>query len=112
MKLTTDDPESPGQLKSHYATKKPLYYGDVNELLQTFKNKKVTVITLDKKYEVNSLFRLSDSGDLHEAAANLFKVLRMIDRSDADVILADEFPKEGLGKAINDRLRKAQHVLK
>jgi L-threonylcarbamoyladenylate synthase len=114
MKLIAEEPESSGQLKSHYATNKPLYYGDIKKLLQKFKDKKAAVITLNKSYEVapGSLFQLSGSGNLHEAASNLFKVLRMIDRSDIDVILADRFPDEGLGRAINDRLQKAQHVLK
>lgn len=114
LRLTSEEPESPGQLKSHYATKKPLYYGNVKKLLQKFKDKKTAVITLNKKYDVepSSLFCLSESGDLHEAAANLFKVLRNIDKSDCEVILADHFPEDGIGRAINDRLQRAQERFK
>ena len=46
-------------------------------------------------------------GDLRQAARHLFAVLRELDSSDCDVILAEEFPNEGLGRAINDRLRRA-----
>jgi L-threonylcarbamoyladenylate synthase len=50
---------------------------------------------------------LSVKGDLAEAAANLFSVLRELDQSDADLIIAEMFPQEGLGIAINDRLSRA-----
>lgn len=50
---------------------------------------------------------LSEDGDLAMAARNLFAVLRELDHSDCDVIVAEEFPNEGLGRAINDRLRRA-----
>jgi L-threonylcarbamoyladenylate synthase len=50
---------------------------------------------------------LSESGGLGEAAHHLFAVLRELDSSDCEVIVAEEFPDEGLGKAINDRLRRA-----
>jgi L-threonylcarbamoyladenylate synthase len=44
---------------------------------------------------------------LHEAAAALFSVLRELDKSDADLILAEHFPDTGIGLAINDRLGRA-----
>jgi L-threonylcarbamoyladenylate synthase len=50
---------------------------------------------------------LSPRGDLSEAARNLFAALRALDTSEADMILAEVFPDEGLGRAINDRLRRA-----
>ncbi len=53
---------------------------------------------------VNSL---SKDGDLHEAARNLFSMLRAFDGTDVEMILAEPVPDVGLGKAINDRLRRA-----
>jgi L-threonylcarbamoyladenylate synthase len=50
---------------------------------------------------------LSEQGDLAEAARHLFAVLREMDESECSVIVAEEFPEEGLGRAINDRLRRA-----
>ncbi|MCB0785617.1 MAG: hypothetical protein KDC02_15610, partial [Flavobacteriales bacterium] len=50
---------------------------------------------------------LSPSGDLAEAARNLFAALRELDASDVELILAEPVPEEGLGRAINDRLRRA-----
>jgi L-threonylcarbamoyladenylate synthase len=42
-----------------------------------------------------------------EAAQKLFAVMRLVDNMDVDVVLAEKFPNEGLGKAINDRLKRA-----
>lgn len=53
------------------------------------------------------VFNLSPSGDLKEAAANLFGFLRTADRSGADGIAVAPIPHEGLGEAINDRLKRA-----
>jgi L-threonylcarbamoyladenylate synthase len=52
-------------------------------------------------------FNLSASGDLAEAAANLFAALRTLDRPGAATIAVMPIPHEGLGEAINDRLRRA-----
>ena len=50
---------------------------------------------------------LSPSGDLAEAAANLFAFLRAFDKADFTGIAVMPIPNEGLGLAINDRLRRA-----
>lgn len=50
---------------------------------------------------------LSDTCDLKEAAANLFRMLRLLDASGAKKIAVMPIPEEGLGVAINDRLRRA-----
>ncbi len=53
------------------------------------------------------MINLSASGDLAEAAANLFAALRTLDAAGATAIAAMPIPEEGLGEAINDRLRRA-----
>jgi L-threonylcarbamoyladenylate synthase len=50
---------------------------------------------------------LSETGGMTEAAANLFDLLHGLDRLGLDRIRAEEAPPEGLGAAINDRLRRA-----
>ncbi len=50
---------------------------------------------------------LSRSGDLEEAAANLFAMLRLVDRPPFTGIAVMPIPDRGLGRAINDRLRRA-----
>lgn len=52
-------------------------------------------------------FNLSPTGDLVEAAANLFAMLRAADRTKPAAIAVAPIPDEGLGEAINDRLRRA-----
>ena len=55
-------------------------------------------------------FVLSSNGNMAEAAQKLFAVMRLVDTMDVDVILAEKFPNEGLGKAINDRLKRASVI--
>lgn len=52
-------------------------------------------------------WNLSPSGDLREAAANLFRMLREADRTRPAAIAVASVPHEGLGEALNDRLRRA-----
>ena len=55
----------------------------------------------------NATLNLSESGDLREAAANLFACLRALDRPQYSGIAVMPIPEQGLGRAINDRLRRA-----
>ena len=50
---------------------------------------------------------LSERGDLGEAAANFFRMLRELDAEDLDLIVAERVPEQGIGAAINDRLMRA-----
>jgi len=90
--------ESPGQLASHYAPSKPLRIGvtaaDADEYLIGFG---------DADGDAN----LSHGGDLVEAAAHLFDLLHEADQSPKPRIAVAPVPGEGLGAAINDRLRRA-----
>ncbi|HXH19911.1 MAG TPA: L-threonylcarbamoyladenylate synthase [Chitinophagales bacterium] len=109
---TPDKPESPGMLASHYAPGKKLVLGDIEENLRNCTGMKIGVLVFSKSRKdklpagAQELI-LSSAGDLHEAARNLFSHLRQLDDSDAEVILAEPVPDEGLGRAINDRLRRA-----
>jgi L-threonylcarbamoyladenylate synthase len=105
------NPATSGQLKSHYAPHTPLYRGDIAVLKERFAGKKIATISFYKQFDginADRQFVLSKSGSLAEAAKNLFTVLRQTDKLNVDVILAEIFPDEGIGRAINDRLGKAQ----
>lgn len=106
----SSDPKAPGQLKNHYAPGKPLFIGDLKELILKYQSKKIAAITFGNKVveNVNYIFNLSASGNTKEAAMNLFSVLRKMDETDADVIIVEPLPEEGLGRAINDRLKRAE----
>ena len=107
---TSSNPQAPGQLKSHYAPKKKMMLGDLAELIHKYGTERVGVLTFQKQIsqvDLNNQFALSAEGNLEEAAQRLFASLRALDKKDVDIILAEEVPNMGLGKAINDRLRRA-----
>lgn len=106
----SSDPKAPGQLKNHYAPRKPLYLGRAEELIKALAGKKIALLwfgPLTIQPTEGPLYNLSPNGDLREAALNLFKFLRLADESDADVVVSELLPDTGLGRAINDRLRRA-----
>lgn len=107
----TDHPVAPGQLKSHYATATPLYVGNINELKVQFAKAHFIHICFGDQAGTQG-FNLSEEGDIDEAAKNLFAYLRRADNLKADVIITSLLPGEGIGRAINDRLLRAQHVMK
>ena len=112
MALSHASPTAPGQMKSHYATAKPFYLGDVKALSQKFADKKIGLISFQRTYaDLNASEKiiLSEQGDLDEAAKQLFKVLRRMDESTVDVIIAELVPNNGIGLAINDRLERAAY---
>ena len=95
--------KSPGQLASHYAPARPVRLN-------------ATSVTADEGLlafgpqppaGANQVLNLSVSGDLTEAAANLFAHLRALDQPANARIAVMPIPQTGLGLAINDRLRRA-----
>jgi L-threonylcarbamoyladenylate synthase len=97
-------PASPGMLARHYAPAARLRLDatDVRagEALLAFGSAGVPP-------HQGLMLNLSWSGDLVEAAANLFAALRALDASGAEAIAVMPIPEQGLGEAINDRLRRA-----
>lgn len=105
------NPVAPGMLSKHYAPRKEIFLtNNITELAKSFPNKKLGLV-LFKDFPFNNknsmMEILSSSGDLEEAAKNLYSALHNLDNSDCDLILAEQFPNEGLGKTINDRLARA-----
>jgi len=104
---SSSNPKAPGQLKNHYAPHKKVMVGNLDELLQQYPAPRSALLTFQKDYQSTNQAVLSRSGSLEEAAKNLFTALRKLDKTDAEVILAEFVPDVGIGKAINDRLRRA-----
>ena len=105
---SVSNPQAPGQLQSHYAPRKRVFVGDIEKLIQ--EHDRVGILSFQKKFSSHKIEHqliLSPSGDVNEAAQKLFSALRELDKSNADVILTEEVPNEGLGRAINDRLKRA-----
>lgn len=98
--------ESPGMMSSHYApgAKVRLNVTEVSpdEVLLAFGPARAKGAEGAK-----AVRNLSPKGDPHEAATNLFSMLRELDATGAPVIAVEPIPAEGLGEAINDRLRRA-----
>ncbi len=106
----SSDPKAPGQLKNHYAPKKPLFVGDLKELIPKYTTKKITVLCFGKEPEPREkiqILNLSKSQNPEEAALNLFKFLRLADENSTELVLCQSLPDKGLGRAINDRLKRA-----
>jgi L-threonylcarbamoyladenylate synthase len=95
-------PKAPGQLLSHYAPRTPLRL-DATSIA----NDEALLDFGPSALEAKVVCNLSPTGDLVEAAANLFAMLHKLDASGASAIAVAPIPADGLGAAINDRLRRA-----
>ena len=98
--------EAPGMLASHYApgatVRLDATHVDAGEALIAFGSTSVAGVD-----DARIVLNLSQDGDLAEAAANLFDYMKRADASGASTIAFSAIPDEGLGEAINDRLRRA-----
>lgn len=91
-------PKSPGQLSSHYAPSLPVL---LNQPRSPAGGVHLGFGDIDGD------LNLSPTGDLVEAAANLFAMMHQLDRGDVRVMTIAPIPDTGLGRAINDRLHRA-----
>jgi len=85
----------------------------LEELVPQYHNKRVGILSFQEKFaEIPSdrQFALSSSGDYTEAARNLFSAMRYLDQQPIDFIIAELLPEKDLGRAINDRLRRASVI--
>lgn len=101
---------APGMLDSHYAPRKKLILGNISGLLKEYGQNKVGILSLkDRFHQIEDRYQiqLSPTGDLTEAARNLFGSLRKLDAMPITYIFAELVPNHGLGLAINDRLQRA-----
>lgn len=99
--------KSPGQLKSHYSPSKKMFVADLPKAVEMVDLQRVAVLSFKEDYKAAHQVILSRTGDLTEAAKNLFDALRRLDKMPVDLIIAELVPDEGIGRAINDRLRRA-----
>jgi L-threonylcarbamoyladenylate synthase len=94
---------SPGRLPSHYAPRAKLRL-DATDIQA---NEALLAFGLETPKGAKHALNLSPSGDLKEAAANLFAMLRKLDATGTAGIAVMPIPEHGLGEAINDRLHRA-----
>jgi L-threonylcarbamoyladenylate synthase len=96
-------PASPGMLARHYAPAARLRL----DACEVCDGEALLAFGPVVPEHAGAMINLSPSADLVEAAANLFSALRALDAAGAAAIAVMPIPQEGLGEAINDRLRRA-----
>ena len=112
LRISSSIPSAAGSLDSHYAPKTPFLLFSDRDTLPNDKN--IGLVLFTKGYDLlpdSNQRILAPSGDLNEAAKNLFAFMRELDSSGYDAIYAEVVPEDGLGQAINDRMKRASVVL-
>jgi len=112
MPHSSSNPQAPGMLKSHYAPRKPFFLKERKQM-KYCSNDNTGYLLFDSfidGVDINNQRLLSPSGNLKEAAHNLFAYLRELDAQPLDQIFAEFVPDLNLGKAINDRLKRAAAI--
>ena len=100
---TGEAPRSPGMLASHYAPSLPLRLNATT----VAPSEALLAFGPEAPAGAAETMWLSSVGDVAEAAAHLFAMLRALDRPNFTAIAVMPIPERGLGRAINDRLRRA-----
>lgn len=95
-------PKAPGMMESHYAPNLPLRL-NIHEPLSG----EAYLSFGQTRHQGKHTLNLSSTGNLTEAAANFFNMLRLLDCSECHGIAAAPIPFTGLGVALNDRLARA-----
>ena len=96
--------KGPGQLKLHYSPGIPILMNII------YPKKNEAFITFGKKFkDSKNHFNLSKNDNLDEAANNLYKMMRKIKKKKFKSIAVCKIPDFGIGRAINERLRKASY---
>lgn len=105
------NPMAPGMMDSHYAPLTPIRIGEIDQMIHEYEGKNIGILSFNKYHENVSKshqFVLSEKSDLNEAATRLFTGLRHLDTLNLQLILSEHVPDEELGRAINDRLKRAE----
>lgn len=107
-------PDAPGMLSRHYAPKtKTILVKNIKEALDFYSMKNIGVLLFKDSIEYKPNITqelLSKTGDLKEATANLYAAMHRLDKLNLDLIIAEKFPENDLGKSINDRLVRATKI--
>ena len=97
---------APGMIDRHYRPQVPLFYGHLPAGAK-IPGETVRIAFGRQESVIPPTVNLSESGDLKEATANLYAMMRQMDNPQNKLILVDPIPNEGVGIACNDRLKRA-----
>ncbi len=105
--FSDSNPSAPGMLKKHYSPGKRVLLLKKEQDLSSFDIQKTGFLRYYSPVSgFSNQFILSENQDLNEAASRLFEGLRYLDKLPIDTIFIEFVPETGLGRAINDRLRR------
>jgi L-threonylcarbamoyladenylate synthase len=112
IKDTASEIISPGMLPYHYSPATPFHLVNTESEIEELANntKQIGALCYQKKYSFipsQQQLLLSKTGNLDEAAKNLYAALIELDRMKLSIIVSEKLPNNGLGKIINERLQKA-----
>ncbi|MCP5349074.1 MAG: threonylcarbamoyl-AMP synthase [Pseudomonadales bacterium] len=110
VRTGSSNPRAPGMLSSHYNPGKPVRVGNIRQLAAALSDRQLGVLAFREPVpgiEPDHQRVLSPGGDLQEAARNFFGMLRAFNHLPVDLVIAEWLPEAGLGRAVNDRLRRA-----
>jgi L-threonylcarbamoyladenylate synthase len=114
LKIAEAVPDAPGMLLRHYAPRTPLMLADnAREEALKHPNLNIGILTFDAPVDTGFETHqevLSPAGSDEIAAAALYDALHRLDRLGLDLIIAQRFPDEGLGRTINDRLLRGARL--
>lgn len=106
-----ENPDAPGMLLKHYAPKTlTILTNDILSEIEKNQGKKIGVLSFKNSFKIDENSHeiiLSKTGNLAEAATNLYDSLHELDRLQLDIIIAERLPEIGLGISVNDRLQRA-----
>jgi L-threonylcarbamoyladenylate synthase len=105
--FSESNPNAPGMLKKHYSPRKKVLLFDENSDLEQIEKEKTGFLRFNSPLDgFLNQYILSKNSDLKEAAARLFEGLRYLDSLAIDTVYIEFVPDNGLGLAINDRLKR------
>ncbi len=113
VRTSSSSPEAPGMLSAHYSPGKPVYlspWASRPDEARRLPSARVGLLCLKKPEGVpaeTQVIELSPEGDLKQAARDLFAALRAFDERDVEAVVAEPMPDRWIGRAINDRLKRA-----
>jgi L-threonylcarbamoyladenylate synthase len=105
--------QTPGQLKKHYATQKPLHIVEsISDYLTENPTQNCSILYYEERdnHDIEHIHFLSKDYDLSEIANQLFALMRLADQDPTDCILIEPVKLEGIGRAVDDRLRRAATI--
>ena len=102
IKTNSKNKIAPGQFPLHYSPGIPLRTN-----VKKPKKNEAFVLIKKRKTTFNNYYYLSKKNDLQQSAKNLYSLLRKIKKDGYKMIAVEKIPNKGIGKTINDRLKRA-----